>query len=236
MTTVQKQGEDPREARGNILKRFAQVAGSILFVAIALFASAGTIDWLYAWLLIIASVAVIVVNAFIFPPELIAERGRRKENVERWDRVISACMILPWFAVYPVAGLDVRFGWSPVLTVWMHLMGLVVFLLGNALVSWSMVSNAYFSTAVRIQYERGHSVARGGPYRYVRHPGYLGMILSQLSTPFLLGSLWALVPAALTSILLVVRTALEDRTLKEKLEGYAEYAGHVGSRLLPGVW
>ena len=99
-----------------------------------------------------------------------------------------------------------------------------------------MAANAFFSMVVRIQEDRGHAVATGGPYRYVRHPGYVGMMLSLLGTPLLLGSLWALVPAGLATCLYVVRTALEDRTLQEELEGYKDYAGQVRRRLLPGVW
>jgi protein-S-isoprenylcysteine O-methyltransferase Ste14 len=99
-----------------------------------------------------------------------------------------------------------------------------------------MVSNAFFAEGVRIQEERGHTVATGGPYRYVRHPGYVGAIAAGLSTPFLLGSPWALIPAGISATLYVVRTALEDRTLREELPGYAEYAEQTGYRLLPGVW
>jgi len=101
-----------------------------------------------------------------------------------------------------------------------------------------MVSNAYFSTVVRIQEERGHAVCTSGPgpYRFVRHPGYAGAILQSLATPLLLGSLWALVPGGLAALLVVARTALEDRMLHEELEGYREYAAQVHYRLLPGVW
>jgi len=99
-----------------------------------------------------------------------------------------------------------------------------------------MISNIYFSTAVRIQYDRGHTVASGGPYCYIRHPGYLGMIIYHLSTPIILGSLWALIPASLTVTLFIIRTLLEDNTLKNKLEGYKEYAERVEYRLMPGVW
>jgi protein-S-isoprenylcysteine O-methyltransferase Ste14 len=99
-----------------------------------------------------------------------------------------------------------------------------------------MVSNKFFSTSVRIQMERDHTVASGGPYRYVRHPGYVGYIVSGFAAPLALGSLWALIPAAITLCLLVVRTALEDRTLQDELDGYREYAARVRYRLLPGVW
>jgi protein-S-isoprenylcysteine O-methyltransferase Ste14 len=108
--------------------------------------------------------------------------------------------------------------------------------LGWALFMWAMGANAFFSEAVRIQEERGHTVVTDGPYRYVRHPGYVGAILALFATPLLLGSLWALIPAGLATIGYVVRTALEDKTLQEELDGYTEYAQQTRYRLLPGVW
>jgi protein-S-isoprenylcysteine O-methyltransferase Ste14 len=179
---------------------------------------------------------VVIVNAIIFSPELISERGRKKENVEKWDKVVTGLLIIPLMALYIVSGLDIRFGWSPETSLWIHLAGLAVFLSGIALVSWSMVSNTYFSTAVRIQYDRDHSVSDGGPYRYMRHPGYLGMIIYNLATPVIFGSLWAFLPAGIMVILFVVRIILEDSTLKTKLEGYREYAERVRFRLIPFIW
>jgi len=157
-------------------------------------------------------------------------------NVEKWDKLVSGLLTLPWFALYIVSGLDIRFGLSLELATWIHISGLVIFILGNALVSWAMISNIYFSTAVRIQYDRGHHVSIGGPYRFMRHPGYVGMIIYLLATPLILGSIWAFIPASLTGILFIIRTAFEDNTLKNKLEGYKEYAERVKYRLIPGIW
>jgi len=113
---------------------------------------------------------------------------------------------------------------------------LVVAVLAYALVVWATAANAFFSQVVRIQKERGHTVATSGPYRYVRHPGYVGTILFELATPVMLGSWWALIPGGLSALLLVVRTALEDKTLHKGLDGYRGYAARVRYRLLPGVW
>jgi protein-S-isoprenylcysteine O-methyltransferase Ste14 len=99
-----------------------------------------------------------------------------------------------------------------------------------------MKSNRFFSATVRIQHERKHQVIAGGPYRYIRHPGYAGIIVFQIATPFLLGSLWALIPSGLSVVLFMLRTALEDKTLRDELSGYAEYAATVRRRLIPGVW
>lgn len=220
----------------NILRRLIQVTMSIIIILIILLVSAGMINWIYAWMLVIASVLVIIINAFIFPAELISERGRRKENVERWDKILTGIIIIPWYSLYLIAGLDIRFGWSPALALWIHITALITFMSGNVLVSWAMIANNYFSTKVRIQYDRGHTVSSGGPYHYVRHPGYLGIIIFLLSTPIVLGSFWALIPAITTVILFIVRTSFEDNTLKNKLEGYKEYADTVKYRLLSGIW
>ena len=99
-----------------------------------------------------------------------------------------------------------------------------------------MASNKYFSTAVRIQMDRGHNVAASGPYSYIRHPGYTGYTVSFLGMALALGSLWAIIPAGLIACLLVVRTALEDRTLQDELPGYKDYARRVRYRLLTRIW
>ena len=101
---------------------------------------------------------------------------------------------------------------------------------------WAMTTNAFFSTAVRIQSDRGHTVCRSGPYRFVRHPGYVGAILMSLGTPLLLGSAWALIPAAAAMVLMVLRTHLEDDTLRAELPGYEDYAHDVRYRLVPRLW
>ena len=133
------------------------------------------------------------------------------------------------------AGLDFR--WHGLrFPMWVTLAGLLVAMSGAAVTATAMYANRFFSSTVRIQTDRGHAVVSSGPYGLVRHPGYVGMFLAYLAMPVALGSLWALTPAVLTAILLVIRTALEDRTLRAELPGYAEYAATVRYRLLPGVW
>ena len=112
----------------------------------------------------------------------------------------------------------------------------VVLVVAYGLVLWAMWTNRFFSSVVRIQTDRGHHVVHDGPYRFVRHPGYVGAILLGLASAVALGSLWALIPAGLMAMAVIVRTALEDATLKRELPGYAEYASRVRYRLLPGVW
>jgi protein-S-isoprenylcysteine O-methyltransferase Ste14 len=219
-----------------IARRFVQVVlGLAVYVAL-LFVGAGRTSWGWGWVYAATMLALVSVTALILPPDLIAERGRKKENVEPWDRTITRLATLPYLALPLLAGLDARFGWSPPLPLGAHLAGLALVVLGHAAFAWAMLCNRFFSTAVRIQHERGHTLETGGPYRWLRHPGYAATIVGQLATALLLGSLWALVPATVISALFVVRTALEDRTLQRKLPGYALYATRVRHRLLPWVW
>jgi protein-S-isoprenylcysteine O-methyltransferase Ste14 len=219
-----------------VRKRMLQVVIQTLLIAVILFIASGHLDWGWAWAYLGVGVGILVINASVLPPELIAERGQIKEDTKGWDRLLAPLLILPTLGTLIVAGLDERFGWSPQLTVAIQVIALIVFALAQGLFSWAMASNKFFSGTVRIQEERGHAVATGGPYRYVRHPGYVGYIMSWIATSLALGSLWALIPAGLVMCLMVVRTALEDKTLLEELDGYQDYAAQVRYRLLPGVW
>lgn len=134
------------------------------------------------------------------------------------------------------AGLDRRFEWSPPLPMQVAAAALAVIALCAVLTIWAMAANRFFSGLVRIQSERGHTTVTGGPYRWLRHPGYAATILADLAAPLVLGSLWALIPGGLTGAIIVIRTALEDRTLQAELAGYREYTRRVRYRLLPGVW
>lgn len=213
-----------------------QVVTTYLVLVAILFLSSGNLNWMWAWAYLGVGLGILVINAVLLPAELIAERGHPGENVKRWDRLLTTLTGLPTLGVPIVAGLDERFAWSPQLAPGIHLTGLTLFAIGQGLFSWAMASNKYFSTAVRIQMDRGHTVATDGPYRYVRHPGYAGFAVSFFGTSLALGSLWAFIPAGLTACLLVVRTALEDRTLQDELPGYKDYAQRVRYRLLPGIW
>ena len=144
--------------------------------------------------------------------------------------------ILLFLTVPLVAGLDARFVWTPGFNEAYNIVGAVMLASGLGLGGWAMISNAYFSTAVRIQTDRGHEVCRSGPYRYVRHPGYAGFVLQSLGTPILLGSWWALMPGIAAGVLMVMRASLEDRVLQAELKGYPEFVNKVRYRLVPGLW
>lgn len=135
-----------------------------------------------------------------------------------------------------IAGLDHRWKWSLEMPLPLEITAAAVFAIGTAWVSWAMVSNRFFAPVVRIQRDRGHIVATTGPYRFMRHPGYVGITVCGTAVPIMLGSLWGLVPALLGLCVAVLRTALEDHALQDELDGYREYASQVRYRLIPGIW
>jgi protein-S-isoprenylcysteine O-methyltransferase Ste14 len=135
-----------------------------------------------------------------------------------------------------VAGLNERFGWLPAIPPSVQWFGVGLMIVGSIIGSWAMLENRFFSGVVRIQTERGHAVVKTGPYRFVRHPGYAGALVYYVGAPLGLGSFWALLPALFIVGVMIVRTALEDRTLQQELPGYTEYTKQTRYRLLPRVW
>ncbi len=237
-TPVERETAKSDLTRG-ILKRGLQVAIQMLLTAAILFISSGRLDWWMAWVYVSIQVVGVSVNSAVLMrinPELIAERAKVREFTKRWDRILATLWGLLSLVALLIAGLDMRFGWSPKISPAVQVAALVLVVLGFSFSSWAIVSNAFFAGPVRIQEERGHAVCSSGPYRFVRHPGYAGWILSGIAMPVMLGSLWALIPAALAALFLVARTSLEDKTLQEELKGYEEYARDVHYRLVPGLW
>lgn len=218
---------------------------SALFLIVYLpvfFFAAGDWRWGWGWVFyIILAVFLAAHPLLLIPinPHLLAERARGTQTADTkpWDRILTMIGggILP-FGSQLLGALDHRFGWTGPLPVNLHNLGTIVTGMGFALFLWAMVSNAFFTEGVRIQTERGHAVCESGPYHYVRHPGYVGSILSMLSSPLILGSLWALIPAVAGGAAFFLRTALEDRTLQLELKGYAAYAARVKYRLIPGLF
>jgi protein-S-isoprenylcysteine O-methyltransferase Ste14 len=208
----------------------------VLFMALLLFVSAGSIDWLMAWIFLAVSLAIFLAGIVGTDPALTAERSRRHDDSRRWDRILVPAIVLLGLLGLIVAGLTYRFVPGGQIPLPFQGVALIGMLLGNGLVFWATRSNSFFSVTFRIQNDRGHTVAAAGPYRYVRHPGYIGMIAVALFQPLLLGSFWALLPAIVSVVLFVVRTGLEDRALCAELGGYRNYASRVRYRLIPGVW
>jgi len=198
-------------------------------------------DWWEAWVYAIIGILSFAISRVLVArrhPDLIAERARimQHENAQPWDKLLAPLLGIGGGLVLLVAGLDALFDWSPTFSLPVKILSLVIILAGYALGSYALIENRFFSGMVRIQTDRGHQVVSSGPYRWMRHPGYAGALLTYLATPLFLDSGWAFLPAVFITILLVIRTALEDRTLQNELPGYAEYARRVQYRLLPGIW
>ncbi len=222
-----------------VARRIAQVLGMFAVETALMLAGAGRWDWLWAWVYVGILLLVLLGNGIFLlrgSAELLAERGQPKE-MRDWDKIVSFIWLAMSYLALPLlAGLDARFSWTGDLGLIWRVVGAVVLIVGYEVAIWAMQANAYFSTAVRIQSERGHTVCRNGPYRFVRHPGYIGFMLMPVGTAILLGSLWALLVALASAIPMVIRTALEDRVLQSELPGYREYAQEIRYRLVPGLW
>jgi protein-S-isoprenylcysteine O-methyltransferase Ste14 len=198
-------------------------------------------DWWEAWVYAILSILGFVLSRVIAGrrnPDLIAERSRYMDHpdAKSWDKTLSPLVGLGGALIPLVIGLDALYGWSEPFSLPVKLLGLALILAGYALGSYALVENRFFSGMVRIQTERGHQVVSTGPYRWMRHPGYAGALITYFGTPLFLDSVWGFIPVILFSVTLVIRTSLEDRTLQEELPGYQDYAARVRYRLLPGVW
>jgi len=241
MSAKQIRDLDQETRRGVITFLIREPIG-VLFVAATLFIPARTLAWPMGWALVaIYALWVTVTILLVLPksPGLLAERVARKKDAKTWDTALMGVVGLLTLAKQIIAGLDFYYGWTR--EIWevplaLQIAALVIAALAYTISPWAMRVNAYFSKIVRIQEDRGHTVVTGGPYRIVRHPTYLGTILFETVSPIMLGSLWALIPGVLSALLFIVRTALEDRTLREELPGYQAYAERVRYRLLPGVW
>lgn len=225
----------------HLLKRLAQVLVAVVALAAMLFLSSWRLDWVMAWVYV-STFAVVLAAMTVYQevsnPELVEERSefQPREGVQTWDVILSAAARVSLLASYVVAGLDVRFGWKPEIPLAIQIAAFALGLLGGGLIAWAMAANRYAVVYARIQQERGHAVAMTGPYRFVRHPFYVGVITFALTIPLALGSPWAIILGGLAALLFVVKAAAEDRMLQAGLPGYAEYAQRVRYRLLPGVW
>jgi protein-S-isoprenylcysteine O-methyltransferase Ste14 len=222
-----------------VLLYFLDQILSVFGMGVALFWSAGRIDWWPAWAAIavwLVSFTAMDIVMLHLNPGLLAERLAPPKGAKTWDRTILSILRLLQLARYILAGLDQRYGWTGGFPLAAQIFALMVCVLGYTLLVRAMASNDFFSQVVRIQSERGHTVVTGGLYRYVRHPAYVGMILFELAMSTLLASWWAIIAGGLCAILLILRTVLEDRTLQAELAGYSDYARQVRYRLLPGIW
>ena len=232
--------EPPREpsamSRGMAI---AYAVGLPLSLLVLIFLPAGSINWAPGWVFIAVLVLALGVSALVLArvnPIIYRARSRFQAGTKAWDRALLAAILPAMVAILPVAALDAgRFHWWPV-PLWAVPVGYAGLLWGIAVTAWAQAVNPFFEPGVRIQSERHQHVVDGGPYRFVRHPGYIAAIAMFLGMALALGSALALLPAALASGLLVLRTSWEDRLLRDELPGYEDFARRVRWRLLPGLW
>jgi len=217
------------------MRRFLAWLTFEVVIAATLFGSAGRLDLPWFWGLLTVHATLLAVYLALIDPSLLAERmcpGRAGR-----DRGFRAGLSVCILAHLVVAGFDAgRFGWSPDVPPAARAAALGCYVFGFTLSLWAILANRFFSSVVRVQHERGHHVVREGPYRFVRHPGYLGMLIAIVSESIVFGSMWSLVPTVAFAVVLVARTALEDRMLRNELAGYDDYARSVTYRFAPGIW
>ena len=210
------------------------------YVAVVLMLSAGRWNWVAGWLYVVIFLLFDLATAIVVIPRspgLLIERTQSNPGIKSWDKKLMplAAGFLPLIS-WILAGLNQRLGWAPAVGKGAQLAAWILTILGHALVVWAMGANPFFSALVMIQKDRGHTVAAGGPYRFIRHPGYLGAMVFSISVPIQLGSWWAVIPGVVAAVLFIIRTSLEDQTLQDELPGYREFTQKTIYRLFPGIW
>jgi len=211
----------------------AAIFSTILFIA------AGRIAYMQGWLFLSTNIVTTLIHFLAFPKnnDLLEERSTVKEGAKSWDKLLLGISAIIYFITIVVAGLDSgRFHWSPYCNVWVNAVGVLLAIAGQLIFLTALRENRFFSSIVRIQKEKGHTVCDTGIYRIIRHPGYSGMTLSLAGVPFITGSVWSAIPTSVAIIILFVRTVLEDNTLKNELDGYIEYTRKTRFKLIPFIW
>ncbi|MBN8580489.1 MAG: isoprenylcysteine carboxylmethyltransferase family protein [Anaerolineae bacterium] len=223
------------------LKVIIQLLIVVVIVPLLPLLISGAWDWWEAWVYGVIGILGFVVSRALAAkrhPDILAERARSMEmkDAKPWDKFLAPVMALGSVIILIVAGLDKLFGWTSPFSLPVKLVALILILFGFVLGSWALMENRFFSGVVRIQTDRGHYVVTTGPYRFVRHPGYVGALWSYLAMPIFLNSLWAFIPTGLLVIVIFLRTYMEDKTLQTELPGYKEFSQKTKYRLLPGIW
>ena len=230
-----------QQNKPNVWRAIVQMVIVVLIAPFIPLIISGHWDWWQVWAYVVASILAFILSRLIVArkhPDLIAERARfmQAKDTKPWDKVLAPLLGLGSILILVAAGLDRTYGWSSAFSTGVNIIALFGIVIGYGFSSWALIENRFFSGTVRIQTERGHHVVSTGPYRIMRHPGYSGGMLGFVFIPLLLDSMWAFIPAILLVIVVVTRTALEDKTLQDELPGYKEYAKQVRYRLIPGIW
>ena len=212
--------------------------GTFIFFAI-IFVSAGRLDYWQGLIYVSIGLIMAILNYTVLriDSDLLKERSKPGEDTKKWDKTILGLSFLATISMYLIAGLDSgRFHWSPDFHWSICLLGIILTASGQLLFLIAQKQNEFFSSTVRIQTERGHTVCETGLYKIVRHPAYLGSIIQSIGFPLLFGSIWSIIPVGVLIILFIIRTALEDRTLKKELKGYIEYSDKTRYKIIPFIW
>lgn len=221
-------------------RRASQVIVGLLLFMVVFFLSAGRIDLPRVWFFFGIYFVSLLFNLVIFlkfNPEVIRARSETKwGEMKWWDQLFAVLYLVFLFLMFIVCGLDVGRLHLSSTGMGSLVFGVIIFVVGWAFVVWAMVENKFFETTARVQTEREQRVVSTGPYAIIRHPGYAGMILFYGCSPFIIGSLYGLIPVVLLASAFVFRTYFEDRLLYKELSGYKEYTKKVKYRLVPFVW
>jgi len=214
----------------------------IVFFAALPLLIVGRTSWIPGWIYAALTLLSIIGSRLLVArknPDTLAERAQsfKTEDAKAWDKKLMVLVgLIGPTIVLIVSSLDVCLGWSPILRGWVTSLGLVIMILGLLFSTWAFLENKFFSGIVRIQTDRGHYVIDTGPYRFIRHPGYAGAIWAQIGIPVYFNAFWGLIPAVGLIAIIILRTALEDKTLQEELSGYSQYARKTKYRLFPLIW
>ncbi|MBN1216454.1 MAG: isoprenylcysteine carboxylmethyltransferase family protein [Candidatus Lokiarchaeota archaeon] len=218
-------------------KSIVKVGIFLLFIASSLFIPAGTIFWIEAWIyLIIWGIFIFIVLYYLNKknPELLKKRLENPKPKQKWDKIIVLILFILMIPSFVIPGLDViRFQWS-YLPIFIRIIGFIGVIISSIIYLLVLRENTYLIKSIEVQEE--HKVIISGPYKYVRHPMYTGIIIFLICHCLALGSLYTLIPAGLFIITFILRTYFEDKMLENDLEGYKEYMKKTHYRLIPYIW
>lgn len=226
--------------RRELARAFLSLLVTLIVMGVLLFGVAGTWNWPLGWGFVVFFVVAILISVAVLwrlnPAIFVARARPTGQGTKGWDRVIIPILLIAYAAILPVAALDGGRFHVSLVPAWLVAVGYLLLAAGFAGVAWAEVVNSFFEVSVRIQSDRGQQVITTGPYAYIRHPGYIAGSLLAIGCALALGSFWALLPAAIVVVTMLVRTNLEDATLQRELPGYAEFAARTRYKWIPGVW
>lgn len=219
----------------NLFSILIRLIGGIVVVGMILFLPAGTTSYWQAWVyLAVLFIPIILLALYLLMknPSVLNRRMRmnEKENQQKLVIALSSVIIL---IIFLLPGFDQRFNWSTV-PIWLVLVADLGVLGGYILYSLTIITNEYAARTVDVEDEQ--KVISSGVYGVVRHPMYVAMIIIFIFTPLALGSFWAIIPALIFPIILLIRIKNEEMLLKKELPGYQDYCEKVRYRLIPGIW